>query len=55
MRQMGNLELWYTTITGRDAMDTMTPIQRKMAQKAVEKARLKNPCSGAGKINRYRR
>ena len=36
---MGNLELWYTTIKGTDALDTMTPSQQKMALKAVEKAR----------------
>ncbi|MFI5156799.1 MAG: DUF2252 domain-containing protein, partial [Chitinophagales bacterium] len=36
---MGNLDLWYTTIKGRDTLDTMTPTQRKRAEKLMQQAR----------------
>ena len=35
----GNLELWYTTIKGKDMMEIMTPEQRKIAEMMLTKAR----------------
>jgi uncharacterized protein (DUF2252 family) len=35
----GNLDLWYTSIKGKDTLDTMTAAQRKRAEKLMEQAR----------------
>ena len=35
----GNLDLWYTSIKGKDTLDTMTAAQRKRAEKIMEQAR----------------
>ncbi len=35
----GSLDLWYTTIKGKDTLDTMTPAQRKRAEKLMDQAR----------------
>jgi uncharacterized protein (DUF2252 family) len=37
--QMGNLELWYTTIKGKDMLDIMTPVQQRRAVDMMKKAR----------------
>ncbi|MEQ1587432.1 MAG: DUF2252 domain-containing protein [Cyclobacteriaceae bacterium] len=37
--QMGNLELWYSTLTGSEVMKTMLPALRKNAEKIMDKAR----------------
>ncbi len=36
---MGNLELWYTTIKGKDMFEIMTPTQQKLALQLLKKAR----------------
>jgi uncharacterized protein (DUF2252 family) len=36
---MGNLELWYTTIKGKDLFELMTPAQQKRTIQIMEKAR----------------
>ena len=35
----GSLDLWYTTIKGKDTLDTMTSVQRKRAEKLMDQAR----------------
>jgi uncharacterized protein (DUF2252 family) len=37
--QMGGLELWYTSITGKAMFDMMTPVQQIRAEKLMEKAK----------------
>lgn len=37
--EMGNLELWYTTIKGKDLLEMMTPTQQKRALQLIAKAR----------------
>jgi len=47
---MGNLELWYETITERDILLTLTPAQQKLIKKVTSKARERTHLQVLGKL-----
>ena len=47
---LGNLELWYTTISERDVLKTLTPAERKRLIKIVNKARHRTHLQVLGKM-----
>ncbi|HEY5826241.1 MAG TPA: DUF2252 domain-containing protein [Cyclobacteriaceae bacterium] len=47
---MGNLELWYSTITEKDILKTLTPAQKKSLKKITAKARERNHLQVLGKL-----
>lgn len=47
---MGNMELWYATISERDIMKTMTPSQQKSLKKITDKARSRTHMQVLGKM-----
>jgi uncharacterized protein (DUF2252 family) len=47
---MGNMELWYTTISGKDILKTLTPSARKGAEKMMSKARERTHLQVLGKL-----
>jgi uncharacterized protein (DUF2252 family) len=57
--QMGNLELWYTTIREKDIQKTLSPAQQKVLKKTTSKARERTHLQVLGKLtdlvdNKYR-
>src|SRR5258708_33063009 len=47
---MGNMELWYTTITDKDVLKTLTPYERKRLKKITSKARERTHLQVLGKM-----
>ena len=48
--QMGNLELWYATISEKDILKTITPAQQKGLKKITSKARTRTHMQVLGKL-----
>ncbi len=46
----GNLELWYTTISEKDVLKTLTPSERKQVSKITDKARERTQMQVLGKM-----
>ena len=47
---MGNMELWYSTIRGKDILKTLSPSARKGAEKIMSKARERTHMQVLGKL-----
>ena len=47
---MGNMELWYTTITEKDVLKTLTPYEQKRLKKITSKARERTHLQVLGKM-----
>ena len=48
--QMGNMELWYATITEKDILKTLSPTQKKGLKKMASKARTRTHMQVLGKL-----